>query len=166
MSAVELINKMTNQLNSGIYKDLDSLFNFRGNIWFWQEIVRRDLLRFLEFAIDPTLVGTADNLLYAYTYSGTMESIIRLSQGLFGRQSIIIVNDTTPAVIDIEIKNANTNFLYALAQQNYALAIEERFAAATSDLASVVSYDPLQFFRNFLTPGRVLRSLDISQGGA
>lgn len=153
-------------INSSTDKDLEALFDFKSSVWFWQEIMRRDLLRFLEFAVEPTLVGTAENLLYAYTYSGTMEGIIRLSQGLFGAQSIIIVDDSTPAVIDIEIKNANTNFLYALAQKDYALAIEERFAAATSDLASVVSYDPLQFFRNFLTPGRVLRSLNISQGGA
>lgn len=164
MNGVELINGITSHLNSSIGSDLNSLDDFKKNIWFWKEIVKRDLLRFLEFAIDQTLVGTAENLLYAYTYSGTMEGIIRLSQGLFGDRSIIIVDDSIPAVIDIEIKNANTNFLYALAQKNYTLAIEERFAAATSDLASVVSYDPLQFFRNFLTPGRVLRNLNISQG--
>lgn len=165
MSAVDVIHGVTGHLASSVGRDLDDLFDFSDNVWFWREIVKRDLLRFLEFAIEPTLISTAENLLYAYTYSGTMEGIIRLSQGLFGRQSIIIVDDSTPAVIDIEVKNANANFLYALGQKNYTLALEERFAAATADLAAVVSYDPLQFFRNFLTPGRVLRSLNISQGG-
>lgn len=162
MNGPKLVSDIVKSLNERIFADIKALENYRKNVWFWKEVVRRNLLRFLEFAVEPTLVGTAENLLYAYTYSGTMEGIIRLSKGLFGDRSIIIVDDKDPAVIDIEIKNANTNFLYALAQNDYALAIEERFAASTSDLADVISYDPLQFFRNFLTPGRVLRRLNIN----
>lgn len=162
MSSVELMSGLLGNLNANIDSDLAGLGKYQSSIWFWREIVLRDLLRFLEFAVEPTLVEVAQNLLYAYTYSGTMESIIRLSQGLFGPDSIVIVDDSEPAIIDIEIKNANVNFLYALAQKDYALAYEERFAMATSDLGSVISYDPLQFFRNFLTPGRVLRNLNIN----
>ncbi len=162
MKGTQVVHQITKALNESLFEEIKALAGYRKNVWFWKEVMRRNLLRFLEFAVEPTLVGTAENLLYAYTYSGTMEGIIRLSKGLFGDRSIIIVDDQDPAVIDIQIQNANTNFLYALAQQDYTLAIEEQFAAASSDLADVVSYDPLQFFRNFLTPGRVLRSLDIN----
>lgn len=162
MNSTAMTKGILEDLISHVKNDLSDLSDYRRNVWFWKEIVRRKLLRFLEFAIEPTLVSTAENLLYAYAYSGTMEGMIRLSKGLFGDRSIIIVDDKEPAVIDLEIHNANTNFLYSLAQQDYSLAMEERFAAATSDLADVVSYDPLQFFRNFLTPGRVLRSLNIN----
>lgn len=162
MTSVRLLGDITACLCAQDAHALRDLGQFRTQVWFWKAIVQRELLRFLEFAVEPTLAGTAENLLYAYTYSGTMEGIIRLTQGLFGQASRVTIADETPAVIDLQIENANTYFLYALAQQDYTLAIEQRFAAATSDLAAVVRYDPLQFFRQFLTPGRVLRALRVS----
>lgn len=161
MTSTQMLQGLFSHLDTSLNEDVDGLHNYQSSIWFWKEIVRRDLLRFLEFAIEPTLVHTAQTLLYAYTYSGTMEGLIRLCQGLFGDRSAIVIEDSTPAVINIEITNANINFLYSLASKDYTLAIEERFATATSDLAEVVSYDPFMFFRNFMTPGRVLENLSI-----
>lgn len=158
-----MIKEVSLSLLHTLSKDIDKIEPFSEGMWFWREIVKRDLLRFLEFAIDQTLVDTAKTLLFAYTYPGTMEGLIRLSQGLFGNQSIIIIDDSTPAVVEIEIKNANVEFLYALAQKNYTLSAEEKFALATTDLGRVVNYDPLQFFRNFMTPGRVLKNLTITR---
>ncbi len=162
MKSLDLLKALLHESLSLVQADIDALCGYGKNVWFWKEVMRRNLLRFLEFAVEPTLVSVAENLLYAYTYSGTMEGLIRLSRGLFGDRARIMVQDEQPGMIDLEIENANENFLYSLAMQDYTLAIEEQFAAASSDLADVVSYDPLQFFRNFLTPGRVLRSLNIS----
>ena len=162
MTATELTQNIFTTLTDCTRQDLQQMRYFHSHVWFWKAIVQRNLLRFLQLAVEPTLVSTAENLLYAYTYSGTMEGIVRLCQGLFGLGSVVIIDDSTPAVIDVEIQNANINFLYSLSQKDYALAPEAQFAAATSDLAAAVSYDPLQFFRNFLTPGRVLRRVHIT----
>ncbi|MGL4525054.1 MAG: hypothetical protein ACRCZM_08680 [Bacteroidales bacterium] len=159
------MNTLVTDLLDPLKNDLKELLLFKDSLWFWKEIAYVNLLRYLDFAIDETLVKTAQNLLYAYTYSGTMEALVRLCQGLFGDLSTVIVDDIGPAIVGVQIENANTNFLYALSSPDYAVAIDRNFAIAASELAAVVTYDPHSFFEIFLTPGRILKSLDISQGG-
>lgn len=165
MQAFNLTAGILKELNSHVFSDLKNLENYRKDVWFWREVSKRKLLKFLDFASDPLIAETAENLLYAYTCPGTMEAFIRLAKGLFGAGAKINLKEPAPAVIEITVKNANINFLHSLAQQA-TLAFNESLALATSDLADAVSFDPYQFFRNFLTPGRVLKKLNIGESDA
>lgn len=163
MTAIDLMNDIKKDISSSTFNDISGLLGFENAIWFWLLIRDYGLLKYIENSQEDIIVETAQSLLYAYKYSGTMEGIIRLCQGIFGKQSIVIVDDSAPAVIDIEVKNANPNFIYSLCESaDFAIAKDTEFAFAINDASSGIGYDPFSFFRHFLTPGRVINQIKIS----
>jgi len=128
--------------------------------WFAQKIAGMRLLAYLEYAPRGEIVASMQSILYAFTHPGTREGLCRLCVGLFGQQSILIL-DETPNTLTINITNANQDLSFSVAEPTHAVA-EPPYTVAGTSLSSVVGTDPYYFFKRFLPAGVVLLPLNIS----
>lgn len=132
-------------------------------LWFWQKIRQIKAVKLLEFATESMAEEAAKAIIYAYKHPGTREAICRLCKGIFGKESISLIDDISPCVIaSISIQNANESLFYALAEDVNTAIASANEAYAHSDLQAIVGYDPLNFFRLFLKAGTALAAVKIN----
>jgi hypothetical protein len=131
-----------------------------GHAWFARALAQNRLLAYLEFAPAESVVSSLNSLLYAFTHPGTREGLCQLCVGLFGLQSVVLLDDY-PNQVGITITNSNDDFLKAVADQTHAIS-DGIYAQAGTSLQEVVSSDPQYFFKRFLPAGVVIKSINIS----
>lgn len=130
--------------------------------WFAREVRDRRLLGYLEYAPDITLVQAMRGLFYALSHSGSREGLCQLIHGIFGVQSVIII-DEEANTLSIEVINAmvSTDYVIASHKSDPMVHASKGYAIAGGSLSSVLGNDPAYFFRDFLPAGVVITSFHI-----
>lgn len=160
-TVIEYNHAIVSPLFDTIINDVNQLKDAINHRWYANKIIEYNLLSYLAYAPQETVVEAMHALFYAFSHSGTREGLCQLCLGLFGRDATIIIDDE-PNTVSITIQNANRNFDFAVADETLTVASSHHAVAATS-LQSIVGSNPSQFFKQFLPAGVILTSLKIDQ---
>jgi hypothetical protein len=160
MDSLKAFKAVVAPLESNLEADFDGLKNAVNHEWFSKNIAAFGLMAYLEFAPKEHFNQSMKSLAYAFKHAGTREALCQLCLGLFGLNSVIII-DESPNQISLKITNSNSNFNYTVANTDKALASNDKAIAGTS-LKTFTDNDPLAFFKLFIPAGVVLTGLEIS----
>jgi hypothetical protein len=159
ISAHQTVHQLISHLQAGTLASISGYGQAHTDPWFATKIRDLGLLSLLQYAGDEVLVQSMHAILYAFTHPGTREGFCQLCLGVFGKNSLIFLEDG-PATLAVRISLQQNSYNFTLASLfGYALAGQE-YAVAGTSLARITQ-DPKLFLQQFLPAGVVLKSLDI-----
>lgn len=155
-----VINDLTHAQQASLYEYRNAMYHS----WFASQIVSHELLALLRYASEESQVASMHALLYAYAHPGTREGLCQLCLGLFGSDSLVIVEEA-PAQVYLKIAISNAGFFFTVLGQD---ASGEVMSVVAGDFTVVafslqaLSNDPIYFLRQFVPVGVILTGLELT----
>lgn len=132
-----------------------NLINFLEKDWFALSII--DNVKNLEFGTDDRFGDLLQALTWAYAHPGTVESLIRIAEAIYGQGAVSTIDwETNPGLVNVNVQNANTNQQVGImgfnGTENIGLNFNG-FGLVANKLINVESTDR-KFFLQFLPVGK------------